>query len=185
MNATPADKAALKAFRPSRTVLSSVVALLITVVGVLVAVEVVSALLNRPVVSYLRLYGWAATNPWRNPLVLLVALLMLLAGLALLVTAFRSGRSSVIPVRTGDPELIVGVRAKSFAGALGHAAEQVPGVYEAHASIRGPTVTVTGRIAGPEKEQVTEAVRDAVLTRMAALEPVTPLAVRVNLKERT
>ncbi|WP_214323341.1 DUF6286 domain-containing protein [Nonomuraea sediminis] len=184
MSATPADKTAMKMFRPSRTVLSSLVALLITVVGVLVAAEVVSALLNRPLVAYARMYVWAVTNPWRQPLILIVALLMLAAGLALLVTALRSGRSGLIPVHTGDPDLMVGVRARSFASALGHTAEQVPGVYEAHASIRGPTVTITGRVAGPEKEQAAEAVRHAVLTRMAALQPVTPLAVRVDLKER-
>lgn len=175
------DRVALKAFRSSRTVLSSIVALLVTACGVVVAAQVVSVLLGSPWLSMDGLYGWASTTPWRSPIVLTVAIVALLVGLALLYSAFGRGGSGLIPVHSGDPDLVVGVRARSFADALAHSAAQVPGVYEAHAAIHGATVAVTGRASPDTEEQV---VRDAVLTRLAALEPVKPYAVTVELRGR-
>ncbi|MFI7689109.1 DUF6286 domain-containing protein [Nonomuraea sp. NPDC049655] len=181
-----ADRAAVRAFRPQRRVPAIVVAVLLTLLGLLVAAETVSALVGSPLrwLPYDRMLAWAATTPWSDPLVLTGAAIVALAGLALLIAALVPGRPRMVPVRTGDPDLIIGVRPKSFTRALEHAAEEVPGVRSAHASLRGHTVAVTPATSGWDDEGFGRAVREAVLTRLAGLDPVEPYRVAVNVKER-
>jgi hypothetical protein len=181
-----ADRAAVRAFRPRRAVPALVVAALLTVLGVLVAAETLSALAGRPArwVRLDRLLGWAASTPWNNTLFLLGAALVTLIGLALVVTALVPGRPRLVPVRTGDADLIIGMRRKSFARALAHAAEGVSGVHSARTSVRGRTAAVTATTSGWDRERFGEAVRTAVLSRLAALNPVEPYQVKVNVRER-
>nr|WP_055505158.1 DUF6286 domain-containing protein [Nonomuraea pusilla] len=181
-----ADRAAVRAFRPHRTVPAVVVAALVTLAGLYVAAETVSALVGAPLrlLPYDRMLAWASSTPWSDPLLLLGAAVATLVGLALLATALVPGRPRMIPVRTGDPDLVIGMRRKSFSSALAHAAEEVPGVHGARARLRGRTVAVTPFTSGWDEEGFARAVRDAVLTRMAALQPVEPYRVAVNVKER-
>jgi hypothetical protein len=181
-----ADRAAVRAFRPRRTVPAVVVAALLTVLGAVVAAETVSALAGRPLrwVPLDRLLIWAASTPWNDPLFLLGTALVTLIGLALVVTALVPGKPRLIPVRTGDADLIIGMRRKSFARALAHAAEEVPGVHSARASVHGRTAAVTATTSGWDRERFGEAVRAMVLSRLAALNPVEPYQVKVNMRER-
>ena len=181
-----ADRAAVRAFRPRRTVPAVVVAALLTVLGVLVAVETLSALAGRPApwIRLDRLLRWAASTPWNAPLFLLGAALVALVGLALIAAALVPGRPRLVPVRTGDADLIIGMRRKSFTRALAHAAEGVSGVHSARASVHGRTAAVTATTAGWDRERFGEAIRTAVLSRLAALNPVEPYQVKVNVRER-
>lgn len=181
-----ADRAAVRAFRPRRTVPAVVVAALLTILGAVVAAEIVSALAGRPLrwAPLTWLLGWAASTPWSAPLFLLGAALITLIGLALVLTALMPGRPRMVPVRTGDADLIIGMRRKSFARALAHAAEGVPGVHSARASVRGRTAAVTATTSGWDRERFGEAVRATVLSRLAALNPVEPYQVKVNVRER-
>src|SRR5262249_13449195 len=104
-------------------------------------------------------------------------------GLAVLAAALVPGRPRMMPVRTGDPGLIIGLRPRSVTRALAHAAEEVPGVLSARATLRGARITVTPLIEGPD-DGPGHAVRDAALTRLAALNPVEPYRVIVNVRER-
>ncbi|MFI7127952.1 DUF6286 domain-containing protein [Nonomuraea sp. NPDC050153] len=181
-----ADRAAVRAFRPSRRAPAIVVALLLTLLGLLVAAETVSALLGDPLrlVPYDRMLGWAVSTPWSNPLFVLASMVVALLGLALLITALVPGRPRMMPVRTGDPDVIIGLRPKSFTRALAHAAEEVPGVHSAHATLRGWTVAVTPSTSGWDKERFAQEVRAAVLARLAGLDLVEPYRVTVDVKER-
>jgi hypothetical protein len=181
-----ADRAAMRAFRPRRTVPAVVVAALLTVLGVVVAAQTISALAGRPLrwARLDRMLSWAASTPWNNSLFLLGAALVALVGLALLVAALVPGRPRLVPVRTGDPDLIIGMRRRSFARALAHAAEGVPGVHAARASVRGHTAAVTATTAGWDRERFGADVRTAVLSRLVALSPVESYHVKVNVRER-
>ncbi|MEV4114176.1 DUF6286 domain-containing protein [Nonomuraea sp. NPDC049695] len=181
-----ADRAAVRAFRPNRRIPAIVVAVLLTLLSVLVAAETISALVGRPLrwVPYDRMLGWADSTLWSNPLFLLASAVVALLGLALLATALVPGRPSMAPVRSGDPDVIIGLRPKSVGRALAHAAEEVPGVHSARASVRGHTVAVTPVTSGWDKERFAEEVRAAVLTRLAAMNLVEPYRVAVNVKER-
>ncbi|MFG1617054.1 DUF6286 domain-containing protein [Nonomuraea wenchangensis] len=181
-----ADRAAMRAFRPSRRAPAVVVAVLLTLLGLLVAVETVSALVGSPLrlVPYDRMLGWASSTPWSNPLFVLASVIVALIGLALLITALVPGRPRMMPVRSHDPDVIIGLRPKSVTRALAHAAEEVPGVHSARATLRGGTVAVTPSTSGWDKERFTHEVREAVLTRLAGLDLVEPYRVTVDVKER-
>ncbi|MCK2212740.1 DUF6286 domain-containing protein [Actinomadura sp. ATCC 31491] len=181
-----AERAAVRAFRPRRRVPAVLVATVLTLLGLLVAAETISALVGRPLrlVPYDRMLAGASATPWANPWVLLGSALALLLGLALLAAALVPGRPRLLPVRTGDPDLVMGLRRKSVTHALAHAAEQVPGVHEARARIRGRTVAVTPVTSGWDGERFREGVREAVLTRLAELDLVEPYRVAVEVKER-
>jgi uncharacterized alkaline shock family protein YloU len=179
-----ADRAAIRAFRPLRRISSTIVAALLTLLGILLAGEVVSSLLGSPWLRYDGMLAWVRSTPWSNPLFLVGAAIATLIGLLLLALALVPGRPRLVPVRTGDPDLIMGIRRRSFARALARAAESVPGVHSARVSIRGHTAAVTADTSGWGAERFGDAVRDAVLSRLATLDTVEPYGVTVNVKER-
>ncbi|MBB2913866.1 hypothetical protein FHS43_005175 [Streptosporangium becharense] len=181
-----ADRAAIRAFRPRRVVPSVVTAALMTVIGALVALEVVSALLDRPLrlVPYDRVLARASSTPWDSPWVTAGAGLVTLLGLTLVLLALLPGRPRLIPVRTGDRDLVIGVHRRGFAHTLAHAAEQVQGVGRARVRVRGRTARVEADSLVRDTTGLEEAVRQAVTARIAALCPVDDYRVRVRLRER-
>ncbi|GAA3114707.1 DUF6286 domain-containing protein [Streptosporangium carneum] len=179
-----ADRAAVRAFRPRRVVPATITAALMTVAGALVAAEVISALLGRPLrwIPYDRLLSWASSTTWDDPSVTLGAALITLLGLLLVLLALVPGRPRLIPVRTDDPDLVIGMQPRGFIRALAHAAEQVPGVDHARVRLRGRTAEVTARSPLREPVGLAEAVQQAVTTRIAALAPLKDHPVRVHLR---
>ncbi|TDC04669.1 hypothetical protein E1267_22040 [Nonomuraea longispora] len=175
----------MRAFRPRRRIPAVVAGLLLMLLSLLVAAETISGLVGRPLrlVPYDGMLAWASATLWSNPLFLLASAVVTLLGLALLAAALVPGRPGMVPVRSGDPGLIIGLRTRTVARALAHAAEEVPGVHGARARMRGSTVVVTAATSGWDKERFGTEVRDAVLTRLAAMEPVEPYRVVVNVKE--
>ncbi|MEV0615572.1 DUF6286 domain-containing protein [Nonomuraea sp. NPDC050404] len=181
-----ADRAAIRAFRPSRKVPAIVVALLLTLLSLLVLAETISALAGRPLrwIPYDRMLAWASSTLWSDPLVLLGSAVVTLLGLALLALALVPGRPSMVPVRSGDPDLIIGLRPRSVTRALAHAAEQVPGVLSARVTRRGHTFAVTPVTSKRDADGFGQDVRGAVLDRLAGLDLVEPYRVAVQVKER-
>ncbi|MDP9849461.1 DUF6286 domain-containing protein [Streptosporangium lutulentum] len=181
-----ADRAAVRAFRPRRVVPSVITAFLMLVIGGLVAAEVISALLGDPLrlVPYDRISGWASSTPWSDPSVLMGALVPALLGLLLVLLALIPGRPRFIPVRTGDKDLIIGMRPKGFAHALTHAAEEVPGIDHARVKLLGRTAHVRADSFLHDTTGLADAVRQAVTARIATLGPVRDHPVRVKLREK-
>ncbi|MBF8190778.1 alkaline shock response membrane anchor protein AmaP [Nonomuraea sp. K274] len=181
-----ADRAARRAFRPYRRIPAIVVAALLTLLGLLVAAETISALAGRPLrwLPYDGMLAWASGTLWSNPLFLLGAAVVTLLGLALLALALVPGRPRMVPVRSGDPDLIIGLRRRSVARALAHAADEVPGVHSSHVTMRGHTVSVRPETSGWDDERCEQDVRAAVLDRLAGLDLVEPYRVDVHVKER-
>ncbi|MDP9865512.1 MULTISPECIES: DUF6286 domain-containing protein [Streptosporangium] len=179
-----ADRAASRAFRPRRVIPAVITAALMTVIGVLVAVETVSALLGRPVrwVPYDRMLSWASSTPWNDPRVMVGASVVTALGLLLVLLALVPGQPRLIPARTGDPDLIIGMRRHGFTRALAHAARRVQGIDRAHVRLRGRTAQVTVDSHMWDVTGLAEAVRLAVTERITALAPVDDYAVRVNLR---
>ncbi|MFJ2031931.1 DUF6286 domain-containing protein [Streptosporangium sp. NPDC087985] len=179
-----ADRAASRAFRPRRVVPAVITAALLTVIGVLVAVEAISALLGRTVrwMPYDRILGWASSTPWNSPQVVLGASVVTVLGLFLLLLALVPGRSRLIPARTGDPDLIIGMQRRGFTRSLAHAARQVQGIDHAQVRLHGRTAQVTADSLLRDTTGLAEAVRLTVTERIAALAPVDDYSVRVNLR---
>lgn len=181
-----ADRAAVRAFRPRRVIPSVITAVLMVALGILVAAEVISALLGRPLrlAPYDRMLGWASTTPWDDPWVMAGAGLAVVLGLLLVLLALIPGRPRLIPVRTGDKDLIIGMQSRGFTRALAHAAEQVHGIDHARVRLRGRTAHVEADSLLRDDTGLADAVRRAVTTRIAALSPVRDYPVRVNLREK-
>ncbi|MEU6711853.1 DUF6286 domain-containing protein [Nonomuraea sp. NPDC046802] len=180
-----ADQAAIRAFRSHRRIPAIVAAGLLTLLGLLVAAETISAFFGHPLrlLPYDALLAWASRTLWSDPQALTASAIVALVGLAALAAALVPGRPRMMPVHTGDPDLIIGLRPKSVTRALAHAAEEVPGVLSARATLRGARIIVTPRIEGPD-DGIGQAVHDAVLTKLAALDSVKPYRVIVNVRER-
>ncbi|MCF6472407.1 hypothetical protein FAF44_29020 [Nonomuraea sp. MG754425] len=181
-----ADRAALRAFRPSRRVPAMIVAALLALLSLLVLAETLSGLAGRPLrwIPYDRLLAGAGSTLWSDPRMLLGSAVVALIGLGLLAVALVPGRPSMVPVRSGDPDLIIGLRPRSVTRALAHAAEQVPGVRSARATRRGHTFAVTPTTYARETDGFGQDVRGAVLSRLAALDLVEPYRVAVHVKEQ-
>lgn len=179
-----ADRAAVRAFRPRRVIPAVITAALMTVIGAVVAAEVISALLGRPLrwIPYDRLSAWASSTRWDDPRVMLGAGVVTALGLLLVLLALLPGRPRLIPVRTGDPNLIIGMRPRGFTRALAHAAEQVQGVDHARVRLRGKTAEVTARSPLRDPAELAEAVRRTVAARIVALTPLNDYPVRVRLR---
>ncbi|MFI6507355.1 DUF6286 domain-containing protein [Streptosporangium sp. NPDC050855] len=181
-----ADRAAVRAFRPRRVIPSVITALLMTALGLLVALEVVSALLNRPLrlVPYDRILPWASSTPWSDPRVMAGAGLTGLLGLLLVLLAIVPGRPTLVPVRTGTRKLLVGVQRRGFARSLARAAEAVPGVDRARVRLLGRTVRVRADAGTRDVTDLGDVVREAVNARIDAFSPVRRHSVRVRLRGR-
>ncbi|MEU4830453.1 DUF6286 domain-containing protein [Streptosporangium sp. NPDC023615] len=181
-----ADRAAVRAFRPRRVIPSMITAVLMTALGLLVAVEVVSALLRRPLrlVPYDRILAWASSTPWSDQRVMAGAGLAGLLGLLLVLLAIVPGRPTLVPVRTGTGNLIVGVHRRGFARSLARAAEAVPGVDHARVRLLGRTVRVTADAGTRDVTGLADVVREAVNARIDAFSPVRRHSVRVRLRGR-
>ncbi|MFF5208792.1 DUF6286 domain-containing protein [Streptosporangium sp. NPDC000396] len=179
-----ADRAARRAFRPRRVIPATITAALMVVIGALIAVEVISALLGKPVrwVPYDRLLSWASSTTWNDPVVMAIAGLITALGLLLVLLALVPGRPRLIPIRTGDPDLIVGMQPRGFTRALAHTARQVPGVDRATVKLRGRTAQVTAHSPLRDTTGLAQAVQRAVTERIAALGPSGDYPVRVNLR---
>ncbi|MFF3439881.1 DUF6286 domain-containing protein [Streptosporangium sp. NPDC002721] len=181
-----ADRAAVRAFRPRRVLPSVITAVLMTLLGLLVALEVISALLGRPLrlVPYDRILSWATSTPWNDPRVMAGAGLVGLLGLLLVLLSLVPGRPTLIPVRTGDRDLAIGMQRRGFTRSLAHAAEQVQGVEHARVRLRGKAVHVAADSGMRDVRGLADAVREAVNLRITALSPVGKYPVSVSLREK-
>ncbi|MBE3010796.1 alkaline shock response membrane anchor protein AmaP [Microbispora sp. NEAU-D428] len=171
-----------RAFRPSRGLPAAVAALALLAVGGLTAVHVVSALLGLPVklVPYDQWARWASTTPWDDGRALAVASALALIGLVLILIAVVPGRGRMIALRTGDPDLVVGLPRRALARALRVRANQVDGVRSAGARMRGWHADVSVRTDLRDTTALGERVRAAVEDELARLAP----AHRVSLNLR-
>jgi hypothetical protein len=181
-----ADRAAMRAFRPSRTVPATLTAAVLTLLGALVTIEVVSALLGAParLVPYDGLLAWATTTQWADGVVILGAAVLVALGLLLLLLALVPGRPRLVPLRTGDPDLIIGMRRRDFARTLEHAAREVPGVDGARIGLLRRRADVVAYTSLRDRSGLADAVRQAVADRVAALDPVGGRRVEVRLRVR-
>ncbi|WP_432927098.1 DUF6286 domain-containing protein [Microbispora sp. CA-135349] len=171
-----------RAFRPSRGLPAAVAALALLGIGGLTAVHVVSALLGLPVkiVPYDQWARWARTTAWDDTRALAVASALALIGLALILIAAVPGRGRMVALRTGDPNLAVGMPRRTLARALRARANEVDGVRAARARMRGWHADVSVRTDLRDTTALGERVRTAVEDELARLAP----AHRVSLHLR-
>lgn len=168
------DRAAVRLFRPGRGIPATIAAFALLAIGLLAALEIVSALLGAPagIVPYRRAADWAMTTSWNDTSALVVSAVVAALGLLLLLIALVPGRSAYVPLRTDDPETIIGMRRRSFADAIAHAARSARGARDARARMRGGRVRVTVTTAATDVRAVHDTVLQAVSDKIDEIDPV-------------
>ncbi|GII42461.1 DUF6286 domain-containing protein [Planotetraspora phitsanulokensis] len=183
--AAPArPRAAVRAFRPRRAIPSAISALALLAAGILTALETISALAGRParLVPYDRVAEWAATTTWQDRQALTSAGITAVLGLLLLMFALVAGRPRLVALRTGDPDLVAGVRPRTMARILGAAASGADGVRRARTKIRGRQVVVKATTDLRDTAGVEERVLTAVEDEIGRLAPIGRYTVRAHVR---
>ncbi|MCG5214447.1 DUF6286 domain-containing protein [Streptosporangium soli] len=181
-----ANRAAARAFRPRRSWPAVIAAVALLVVGLVVALEIISALLQNParLLPYDSVQGWANATRWNDTGVIVTAAVVTALGLLLLLIALIPGRPRYVPLLTGDRDLIIGLRRRSFARALSHAAEGVDGVSGARTRVHGNHVHVTATTPLHETGGLDDAIRQAVSSKLTSLAPASSPHLSVSLRNK-
>jgi hypothetical protein len=176
--------AAVRAFRPRRTIPAAIASIALLAAGLLTALEAITALWGRPaqIVPIDDLTRWAGTTTWQDKEALGSAGLATLLGLLLLLIAAVAGRPRVIALRTGDDDLVAGVSPRMLSRLLTDAAERVDGVRRARVKVRGRRVTAKATTDLREAAGLKERVRAAVEQEIDYMAPVGRYTVRVRVR---
>jgi hypothetical protein len=177
-------RAAVRAFRPRRAIPAAISALALLAAGVLTALETISALAGRParLVPYEQVAAWAQTTTWQDRQALTSAGIAAVLGLLLLLFALVAGRPRLLALRTGDPDLVAGVRPRTLTKLVAAVASEADGVRGARAKVRGRQVTVNARTDLRDTLEVQERVRAAVEDEIGRLAPIGRYTVRAHVR---
>lgn len=179
-------RAAVRRFRSRRTLAASLVAAVLAIAATAGAIEVISYLVDRPS-GLLPVDGLARVGRetrWEDPLVLIVAAVAGLIGLLLLALAVLPGRARVIPVAAGLDQVILALRPAALERHAAAAAEAVPGVEHAVASVRGRRLRVRVESWLRDPGDLADQVRQAVAERVDQLAPLRRPRLQVHLRHR-
>jgi hypothetical protein len=180
------SRMATRAFRPGRVLPATVTAAVLTVVAALVAMEVIAALVGRPVnvLPVAALARLGRQTRWDAPLALAVAAVASAVGLLLLLLALRPGRPRTIALTWHDPDTVLGITPHGLRRQTAQAAESVDGITRARTRVRHRHVRVRATSPLLDVRDLDDQVRHAVEERLAGLAPLRPLRLRVSVRRR-
>jgi hypothetical protein len=177
---------ARRVFRPRRTVPGVLVAAVLAVAGILGAIQAVSAALGRPLwtVPHRDFAGPLQDTHWASTGTIAVAAAVAFVGLVLVLIGVIPGRPRAIALASGDDSVVIGVPRRSLRRSLAWLAQDVAGIHSARvrAGRRSVRVRATTRLADPAG--LRESVQTAVQDRLAALDPLWPMQVKVRLRSK-
>ncbi|MCO5974014.1 DUF6286 domain-containing protein [Actinoallomurus soli] len=176
-----------RAFRPRRAIPAIVTAAALAAATILIAVEVITALVSHRAgnvlpVPYLARLG--RDTRWADPLALAVAALIAALGLLLLLLALWPGRPRVIALAFDDPAALVGITVAGLRRQLAQAARTVDGVTGARVRVRRGGVRVRAVSPLRDPQGLAEQVEHAVTGRIRELAPLHPPRVHVTVRHR-
>jgi len=178
---------ARRVFRPRRTVPGVLVAAVLAAAGILGVIWAASAALGHPLwkVPHRDFAGpLQSTTHWSSTGTLAVAAVAAFIGLVLVLIAVIPGRPRAIALASGDDSVVVGVPRRSLRRSLAWLAGDVPGIDSAkvRAGRRSVKVRATTRLR--DTAGLRDSVQAAVEGRLAALDPLWPLRVKVRLRQK-
>ncbi|HEX2315904.1 MAG TPA: DUF6286 domain-containing protein [Thermomonospora sp.] len=180
-----AYRAARRVFRPRRTVPALLAAILLTAAGVLTAVETISSLAGSPteLVDHDRALSWLSRTSWNDAVTIAAGAVLSLLGLACLLAGLNPGHTSLVRLRSDDPEMVVGVTKGGLRRAVATAAGDVEMVTSVdRVKIRRHRVRVTVGTVLREPEGLAERVGVAVTRRLDDLGPRPRRSVSVRVR---
>jgi Family of unknown function (DUF6286) len=177
---------ARRVFRPRRTIPGVLVAAVLAVAGILGAIQAVSAALGHPLwtLPHRDSAGPLQDTHWASTGTIAVAAAVAFIGLVLVLIGVVPGRPRAIALGSGDDSVVIGVPRRSLRHSLAWIAQDVAGIHRAKvkAGRRSVTVRATTRLA--DTAGLREGVQAAVQDRLAALDPLWPLRVKVRLRQK-
>jgi hypothetical protein len=167
-------------------ILAVVLALALVVAGIIVALEVVVAALDRGplVVPYDEWSRSARRDPWSDPWVRWLCAGIAALGLLLLALAVLRRRPRTLPVRERGEDLELEVGRRSLRNALAQAAGAVDGVEYATARLSGTKAKVRVRTRRRVPGDLPSKVREAVSARVATLDLAREPELTVGMRQR-
>jgi hypothetical protein len=178
---------ARREFRPRRRIPGVLVAAVIVAAGILGCIWAASAALGHPAwsIPYNDFAGPLQSSVhWDDTGTLIVASAVAFVGFLLILIALIPGRTRAIPLASGDESLVIGVPRRSLRRSLGWLAEDVAGIDRAKVRTgrNSVKVRVTTRLRDPAG--LRESVQAVAENRLARLDPLWPLRVKVRLRRR-
>jgi hypothetical protein len=131
--------------------------------GVLVAAEVVQALLGRPghlLIPYEGTATWLREHPWSSGAVLTIGGVLVALGLLLLVLELKPRRKTLLVVATEDADVVTAVSRTGVGRALEQSVAGLSGVDGTRSSVGRRTAKLTVRTALRETGDLESRVRE-------------------------
>ena len=178
---------ARRVFRPRRTIPGVIVAAVLAAAGILGAIWAVSAALGHALwkVSHRDFAGpLQSTTHWSSTGTLAVAAAAAFVGFVLILIAVIPGRPRAIALASGDDSVVIGVPRRSLRRSLAWLADEVPGIDRAKVRARRRSVKVRATTRLRDPAGLSESVQAVVENRLAALDPLWPLRVKVRLRRK-
>jgi hypothetical protein len=178
---------ARREFRPRRRVPGVLVAAVIAAAGIVGCIWAASAALGRPLwnIPHGDLAGpLQGSVRWDGTGTLIVASAVAFVGFLLVLIALLPGRPRAIALASGDESLVIGVPRRSLRRSLGWLAEDVAGIDRARVRIGRHTVRVRVTTSLRDPAGLRESVQAVVEDRLARLQPLWPVRVRVQLRRK-
>ncbi|SNR24433.1 DUF6286 domain-containing protein [Actinomadura mexicana] len=182
-DARKADRAARHTFRSQRMLPALAAALLMTAAGVLAAIEVISAAVDRP--AHVFPYGWVRDRNWDGVDARAIFAALALIGVWFVLAAVLPGKSRIVPLHGRDPSLMMGVSRRGLKRTVAAAAEGAPGVSGvSRVRLGRRRVRVVARTPMREPAGLDTGITEAVRDRLDRLRPVPARSVMVRMKHR-
>ncbi|MDS1271957.1 DUF6286 domain-containing protein [Lipingzhangella sp. LS1_29] len=179
-----ARRTAVRTFRPRRSWPAFLAGAVLVLVAAVAAAEVISALVGSPLrmLPYQQAASYAEGARWSDPSVRVASAVLAGIGLVLISLAVLPGRSRWLPLRTDDPDLVVGISPAALRRALSSAAEDVDGVRRARVRLGRRSITVRVHTDLGEPGTLPTQVETEVRRRLSELAPLRDLKVRTNVR---
>jgi hypothetical protein len=178
---------ARREFRPRRRIPGVLVAAVIVAAGIVGCIWAASAALSHPLgnIPHSDFAGpLQSTVHWDDTGTLLVASAVAFVGFLLVVIAVIPGRTRAIPLASGDDSLVIGVPRRSLRRSLGWLAADVAGIDKAKVRIGRHSVKVRATTRLRDPAGLRESVHAVVEDRLAQLDPLWPVRVKVRLRRK-
>jgi hypothetical protein len=178
---------ARREFRPRRRIPGVLVAAVIVAAGIVGCIWAASAALGHPLwnIPHSDFAGPLQSSVhWDDTGTLIVASAVAFVGFLLILVALIPGRTRAIPLASGDDSLVIGVPRRSLRRSLGWLAEDVAGIDRGKVRTRRHSVKVRATTRLRDPAGLRESVQAVVEDRLARLEPLWPVRVKVRLRRK-
>ena len=178
---------ARREFRPRRRIPGVLLAAVLVAAGIVGCVWAASAALSHPLwnIPYRDFAGPLQSSVhWDDTGTLLVASAVAFVGFLLIVMAVVPGRTRAVPLASGDESLVIGVPRRSLRRSLGWLAADVAGIDKAKVRIGRHSVRVRATTRLRDPAGLRESVQGVVEDRLARLDPLWPVRVKVRLRRK-